>query len=274
MAKTPQVGEAAPDFELAGTAGPFKLSEHRGERVVLLFYPGDNTPVCTKQFCSYRDRAEDFAALSATVVGISSQDLESHARVRRQACAQRPAAGRRRQGRWRGLQRVLVAAGDQAGGDRDRRGGRSCATVTTTCSGWTTSRLTSSRRCSTGWRAVAAQLSVGAQCAWAAAPTAAVSRSAGRSAAARAAYRSTSSSWRLRGLLRRGRASGGARRPRRRAPTSSGCRRRRVRACRAARRAVGRRRSARRARRGGRGCAASGRRRRCRSVCSPSRSKA
>jgi peroxiredoxin Q/BCP len=78
MAKTPQVGEQAPDFELPGTEGPFRLSEHRGERVVLLFYPGDNTMVCTKQFCSYRDRAADFAGLHATVVGISSQDLDSH----------------------------------------------------------------------------------------------------------------------------------------------------------------------------------------------------
>jgi peroxiredoxin Q/BCP len=78
MAKTPQVGEQAPDFELPGTDGRFKLSDHRGERVVLLFYPGDNTMVCTKQFCSYRDRADDFAALDATVVGISSQDLASH----------------------------------------------------------------------------------------------------------------------------------------------------------------------------------------------------
>jgi peroxiredoxin Q/BCP len=79
MAKTPKVGEAAPDFELEGTDGTFRLSEHRGERVVLLFYPGDETMVCTKQFCSYRDRAEDFAALDATVVGISSQGLDSHA---------------------------------------------------------------------------------------------------------------------------------------------------------------------------------------------------
>ena len=78
MAKTPQVGEQAPDFELPGTNGPFRLSEHRGERVVLLFYPGDNTVVCTKQFCSYRDRADDFAALDATVLGVSSQDLASH----------------------------------------------------------------------------------------------------------------------------------------------------------------------------------------------------
>jgi peroxiredoxin Q/BCP len=78
MSKTPQVGEPAPDFELPGTDGPFRLSGHRGERVVLLFYPGDNTTVCTKQFCSYRDRAEDFAALNATVVGISGQDVASH----------------------------------------------------------------------------------------------------------------------------------------------------------------------------------------------------
>jgi peroxiredoxin Q/BCP len=78
MAKKPQVGEEAPDFELPGTEGMFRLSEHRGERVVLLFYPGDNTPVCTKQFCSYRDRPDDFASLNATIVGISAQDLDSH----------------------------------------------------------------------------------------------------------------------------------------------------------------------------------------------------
>src|SRR3954470_12188445 len=78
MAK-PQVGDAAPDFELEGTAGTFKLSDHRGETVVLLFYPGDNTPVCTKQFCSYRDHADDVDDLGATIVGISDQDLDSHA---------------------------------------------------------------------------------------------------------------------------------------------------------------------------------------------------
>src|SRR3954469_7491471 len=78
MAKSPQPGDRAPDFELDGTAGRFRLSDHRGERVVLLFYPGDHTPVCTRQFCSYRDNAEDFAALDATVVGISSQSVESH----------------------------------------------------------------------------------------------------------------------------------------------------------------------------------------------------
>jgi peroxiredoxin Q/BCP len=78
MPKTPAVGEIAPDFELPGTDGRFRLSDHRGERVVLLFYPGDNTAVCTKQFCSYRDQPQAFSALGATVVGISQQSLESH----------------------------------------------------------------------------------------------------------------------------------------------------------------------------------------------------
>jgi peroxiredoxin Q/BCP len=72
------VGHQAPDFELEGTDGSFRLSEHRGERVVLLFYPGDDTAVCTRQFCSYRDNAEAFDQLGATVVGISAQGLESH----------------------------------------------------------------------------------------------------------------------------------------------------------------------------------------------------
>jgi peroxiredoxin Q/BCP len=78
MGKTPGVGDPAPNFELQGTEGPFRLSEQRGKRVVLLFYPGDNTPVCKAQFCSYRDRPEEFSALDATVVGISSQSVESH----------------------------------------------------------------------------------------------------------------------------------------------------------------------------------------------------
>ena len=53
------------------------MSEHRGEKVVLLFYPGDDTPVCTRQFCSYRDNAEAFGALGATAVGISGKGVES-----------------------------------------------------------------------------------------------------------------------------------------------------------------------------------------------------
>jgi thioredoxin-dependent peroxiredoxin len=71
------VGDAAPDFTLEGTEGTFTLSEHRGERVVLLFYPGDDTPTCTKQFCAYRDASEEMAELNATFVGISTQDMTS-----------------------------------------------------------------------------------------------------------------------------------------------------------------------------------------------------
>jgi peroxiredoxin Q/BCP len=78
MASGPQPGDPAPDFELEGTDGTFRLSDHRGERVILLFYPGDETPVCTKQFCSYRDRGDEMEQLDATVVGISGQSVESH----------------------------------------------------------------------------------------------------------------------------------------------------------------------------------------------------
>jgi peroxiredoxin Q/BCP len=74
----PDVGDIAPDFELDGTQGGFRLSAHRGERVVLLFYPGDFTAVCTKQFCSYADRPDDVSALDATVVGISAQRVDRH----------------------------------------------------------------------------------------------------------------------------------------------------------------------------------------------------
>ena len=73
-----RVGDIAPDFELEGTDGRFRLSDHRGERVVLLFYPGDFTPVCTKQFCSYSDRYEEMDRLDARVVGISAQSVERH----------------------------------------------------------------------------------------------------------------------------------------------------------------------------------------------------
>lgn len=76
---SPREGDTAPDFSLEGTDGPFRLSEHRGKRVLLLFYPGDNTPVCTRQFCSYRDQAEDVSNLGAVIVGISANDLDSHA---------------------------------------------------------------------------------------------------------------------------------------------------------------------------------------------------
>jgi len=80
MAKV-DVGDAAPDFQLPGSDGKtFKLSEHRGRNVVLAFYPGDATTVCTAQFCSYRDNADKLDQLDAEVIGISPQSVDSHER--------------------------------------------------------------------------------------------------------------------------------------------------------------------------------------------------
>ena len=76
----PAVGDHAPDFELTGTHGSFRLSEQRGRVVVLAFYPGDDTKVCTKQMCAYSDRRDEFAGLDAIVVGISAKDVESKQR--------------------------------------------------------------------------------------------------------------------------------------------------------------------------------------------------
>jgi len=73
------VNDSAPDFSLESDDGEdYRLSDHLGERVLLVFYPGDNTPVCTAQLCEYRDGIEAFAGLGVSVVGISSDDLDSH----------------------------------------------------------------------------------------------------------------------------------------------------------------------------------------------------
>src|SRR5438477_3713797 len=72
-------GAQAPDFTLKdGEGRDWRLSDKRGRVVVLLFYPGDETPVCTRQMCSVRDRWPDYAATGAEVVGISTNTVESH----------------------------------------------------------------------------------------------------------------------------------------------------------------------------------------------------
>jgi len=72
-------GSAAPDFALRdGDGADWRLADNRGKVVVLLFYPGDETPICTRQMCSVRDRWEDYAATGAEVVGISTNTAESH----------------------------------------------------------------------------------------------------------------------------------------------------------------------------------------------------
>jgi thioredoxin-dependent peroxiredoxin len=75
------VGDPAPGFELPGTGGKtYRLSDYRGRKVILAFYPGDFTAVCTKQFCSYRDESERLEGLGADVLGISPQSVDSHER--------------------------------------------------------------------------------------------------------------------------------------------------------------------------------------------------
>ena len=78
-ATKPQEGSAAPDFALPdGDGVMWRLSDQRGKVIVLLFYPGDETPICTRQMCSVRDRWEDYTATGAEVVGISTNSVESH----------------------------------------------------------------------------------------------------------------------------------------------------------------------------------------------------
>ena len=79
MADQANTDSTAADFTLSdGDGNQWRLSDQRGKVVVLLFYPGDETPVCTRQMCSVRDRWGDYAATGAEVVGISTNTVESH----------------------------------------------------------------------------------------------------------------------------------------------------------------------------------------------------
>jgi len=73
------LNQPAPDFTLPdGGGGNWRLADNRGKVVVLLFYPGDETPICTRQMCSVRDRWPDYQATGAEVVGISTDSVDSH----------------------------------------------------------------------------------------------------------------------------------------------------------------------------------------------------
>lgn len=75
-----KIGSKAPEFTLRdGNGSEWSLGNYIGRTVVLLFYPGDNTPVCTAQLCSVRDHWSEYQATGAEVVGISTDTVESHA---------------------------------------------------------------------------------------------------------------------------------------------------------------------------------------------------
>ena len=77
-------GDPAPDFAGLSTDGtPLSLAQFRGRKLVLYFYPRDDTPGCTRQACSLRDHAAEIAAKGAAVVGVSTQDPASHRRFTR-----------------------------------------------------------------------------------------------------------------------------------------------------------------------------------------------
>ena len=75
----PKAGDPAPDFSCHATDGStIKLSDFRGRKLVLYFYPMDDTPGCTAQACSLRDVNRDIAAKGAAILGVSSQDEATH----------------------------------------------------------------------------------------------------------------------------------------------------------------------------------------------------
>jgi peroxiredoxin len=81
---TATVGQPAPKLELPGTDNTdegrrtYKLSDYLGQPVVVVFYPGDNTPVCTRQLNAYTASIDDFDAVGAQVLAVSPQSVESH----------------------------------------------------------------------------------------------------------------------------------------------------------------------------------------------------
>ena len=78
------VGQAAPDFSLPGSDGTdagrrdYSLAAYRGQVVVLVFYPGDNTPVCTRQLNAYTEDIDSFTEAGAQVLAVSPQSVQSH----------------------------------------------------------------------------------------------------------------------------------------------------------------------------------------------------
>jgi peroxiredoxin Q/BCP len=76
-------GIPAPDFELLDdTNTPRRLSEYRGQNVVLYFYPADDTPGCTKEACNFRDDYSAYQKAGVVILGVSPDDVASHAKFK------------------------------------------------------------------------------------------------------------------------------------------------------------------------------------------------
>ncbi|MEW4526235.1 peroxiredoxin [Maioricimonas sp. JC845] len=78
-------GNDAPDFRAASQTGEaVHLSDFRGRTVVLFFYPRDESPICTKEACAFRDAYEEFVRAGAVVIGVSGDSVDSHQTFARQ----------------------------------------------------------------------------------------------------------------------------------------------------------------------------------------------
>lgn len=81
MTNTIEIGQPVPDFTLpASTGGSIRLSQYRGRKVLLYFYPKNMTPACTQEACEFRDAHDEMTVRGAVVLGISPDSLASHAK--------------------------------------------------------------------------------------------------------------------------------------------------------------------------------------------------
>ena len=124
MASHPYVGDKAPDFTLPSTQGDVTLSQRLANGPVLLvFYPGDDTPVCTKQLCDYRDNLAVFSELGVQVIALNRQPLASHEKFAKKHTLPFPVAADEDGKCLQALRRVGPLRDDEAraGAGRSRR---------------------------------------------------------------------------------------------------------------------------------------------------------
>lgn len=75
---TPTIGKKAPDFTLPSSEGMVTLKQFKSKKIVLYFYPQDDTPTCTQQACDFRDNMERLTALGCVIIGISPDSIKDH----------------------------------------------------------------------------------------------------------------------------------------------------------------------------------------------------